>query len=656
MRARKLSRLGGENGAVAVIAALLLTVLLLFAALALDLGALRADRASGQLVADMAATAGAFVHDASQPGSARSACEQAVAYASENLDTDLVVDPDGAGGCELFSETDVCAPDGEPITARYRSGGLFVSITNPVPDPLDDPTGLMQDVSYAFDGTPCDRIGVRIRRDRDFLLAPVGGSDQTFQSGSTTRSAVAASLISGQPADFASLIVLQRAGCRTLEGAGGGKLQVLNLDDGTPGTIVVDTLPTTGSGSSHCQSTAGGRKVIDAKTSTGSLIRAEGGIKVFAGRPGSEWEFNGGISDPDNTYTWPVAAVNGGQLDPRPSPGGPITRALVDHLYNCQVGGYPTNQPWSPSVGDQPIAPCPESTFQIVEDPPGQFTQIEVPAPPPYLERLEETVTSVMADPAGAGWNVLDCDDTDSVKNGGNWVVPCSDTFGPDGLTFVDAGHIIFENGLSLSTGDEIKIYGTDADGGGTGTTVTMYTGGLETSGGVLEFRGVFTYIRSTTTGSEEGRLRVGANTERFALQAPLDDSGCTFQYGEAGELPPGPPEAACFSPLAMWSNYVGSGQGNRQNSVSGNASGGLVGTLFTPNSRFIFRGSGDIDPSCGAPSWDQISNTSATLELQGAQFFASRINLAAAVEIGMCPSPSTTIPTDPERVVSLLR
>ncbi len=67
LRHRARTRLSGERGATAVIVTLLLVPLLGFAAIAVDVGALYAERARLQTAADAAALAGAG-------GGARGAC------------------------------------------------------------------------------------------------------------------------------------------------------------------------------------------------------------------------------------------------------------------------------------------------------------------------------------------------------------------------------------------------------------------------------------------------------------------------------------------------------------------------------------------------------------------------------------------------------
>lgn len=631
MRTPAASRMSGpEEGAVAVITALLLTVLLLSAALVLDLAGLRADRVQSKSVADMAAAASVASYDPDVPDAAVAACQDAVDFASANLGGEMAVAQTGLSCGDIYTAYACDATAAPDPPATYAIGDRLVEILIPVP--TDHP--LMQELDHGqgFDGTPCDRVGVRISRDRTFLLARIVG----FDAASTTQGSVGVTTIDGRELEYASLIVLQRNACQTLQNAGGGILRVFNLEryedesgnvvgEGAgelqiyPGTITTDTLP------AGC---SGGKKIIE--TSSNATTYAEGDI--FAHSLVS--------ADAGNASSYNPAHVASGALSPRPKAGPIITRAVVDHQYNCQTGGYGDAGPlWSPLRGSQPIDPC--SPTDELGNP--------ITPPPPYLAQLDAAVTSVMSDFASgttpAGWSVFPdeaagetCSDT-VTKTGGRWIVDCPESLDPRGLTFLDAEHIIFSEGLALGTNADVLTI--EAAPGTAGTTVTMYENGLEMGGGDLQMRNVFTYIRTAATSGSSGRIDVSGSANRFAVQGPLEDDLDTTACSSYSGAPP----AVCFAPLAFWSNFVGTGNGNSLNAVSGDAAGGIIGTVFTPNSLFRFRGSGDAQiASCGEPDWDLISTTSATLELVGAQFFTSVVDVAGTAQVGMCPNPDTTI------------
>ncbi len=626
-----------EEGAVAVITAILLTVLLLSAAIVLDIAGLRADRVQSKSVADMAAAASVASYDPEGPTGAEQACLDAIDFAAANLDDEEALAETNRSCSQIYSGY-ACDPLVAPSpAATYRIGDRIVEVLIPVPDAHP----LMEQLSHgaAFDGTPCERVGVQISRDRDFLLARVAG----FDGATTLQGSVGVTTIAGRDLEFASLIVLQRQGCQTLENSGGGVLRVLNLErwedkdgnvvpEGSPGgtkkvyngTITTDTVPGPGCG--------GQRKIIE--TSNNATTFAEGNIFAHSLV----------TADAGNTWTYNPAHVNSGALSPRPRPGPEITRALIDHKFNCLPGGYTDSGPlWSPLRGQQPIGVCAPTNAK------GE----PITPPPPYLKLLDDAVQATMSEFEGGtvptGWSVFPdpaegetCSDDSVTITGGRWIVDCPEDLRPRGLSFVNVEHIIFAQGVELGTNADVMEI--EALSGSAGTTVTMYQNGLELGGGELTMRNAFVYIRSAATNSTAGRIDVSGSTNRFALQAPLpaelDTSACS-SFGSG----PGMPPAVCFGPLAVWSNYVGSGTGNRQNAVSGNAAGGIIGTVFTPNSTFRFRGSGDEEVQfCGQQTWDLISNTSATLELAGAQFFTSRVDVAGTAEVGMCPSPDTTI------------
>jgi hypothetical protein len=600
-------RLADESGAVAVVAGVSLVAMLLMAAFIIDLGAMRADRTSSQSVGDMAATAAAGVFADSD--SYNEACVGGLEYAVSNLRGVSATASQLATACAGF--TGACTPTTAARTATLTVPPYVITISNPVPD--DNFRIAQQTIDPAADGTPCDRFGVEVVRDRTFIFGGLAGVFKT----TTQRGAIAVTSSVSGPNDYSSLIILQRNGCQTLANTGGGQIRVFDLNTTDPvtgaprtyeGIISVDTIP------SGC---SGGQKIIEQSGATSSLTEATG--KIIAHALAS--------ADTGNAFTYNPARVPA-NLNPKPVRGPLITRSPVDHRFNCMTTypAFSATATWSPSRAGQPIVGCAAAATT-----------------PPYIQRLRDTLSPVTtaAQATSAGYGVLptsECNGTTGTYSpasfGGRQVlfVDCPVGGGSRlrpaaaGLEFNGFSHIIFRDGLQFDSGT-IQINGP--------TVVYVRAGGIDASGAALRMRNVFAYI-DAPSGVTGERFRTSGSSDTLAWMAPLDRTPCNSYVS-------GAPPAGCFAPLALWSNAPA------QNELAGNGNGGIIGSFFTPNATFRFRGASTIaTTNCVAtPSWDTVNtNTGGVFNLEGAQFFAEIIDTAGNASVRMCPSPSTTIPT----------
>ena len=87
-----------------------------------------------------------------------------------------------------------------------------------------------------IDGGACQRLGIGIKRVRDYAFATVAG----FNSGETTVSAVARIGAGLGAGELVPLLVLEPIACDALFTSGQGKITVSYFED-TPGIIVVDS-------------------------------------------------------------------------------------------------------------------------------------------------------------------------------------------------------------------------------------------------------------------------------------------------------------------------------------------------------------------------------------------------------------------------------
>lgn len=306
----------GEDGAVAVLLAIILLVLISMVALVLDLGLLRMDRRDDQRTADVAAAAGAMTMATGTP---EAGCLAAWEYFEENTpDAPSVPDPD----CNPLPawSTLACAlsPLPGPTTVERQAGPYTVGITWPV----DDTHQLMDGREDGEDGEPCERIGVSITRDRSFAFAGVMGHDE----GSSLADAVGRAGFGEDAGLISSLVVLDPEGCSTLNRVGGGSIHVRETTspDPAPGIITVD---------SNARNCSGGNRVIDPHN--GQSIRAGG----TDGSDTDKLDDNGRIFSYALSGPWASDAYDASDVPVNLSPAPEsiderLTRAPVDERYN----------------------------------------------------------------------------------------------------------------------------------------------------------------------------------------------------------------------------------------------------------------------------------------------------------------------------------
>ena len=575
-----------EAGAVAVMVALLLMGLLIVSAFVLDLGALRADRVEGKAIADMAAAAAVVDYNSNEPGEPLEACRDALAFAVDNLDeVEAVGSLTGDPACDaILDDSYACTPGDDALQAIYTQPDLRIEITLPVPNEHE----LMgeQDIVLPFDGRDCDRVGVRIERDRSYLLAPVAG----FLGGTTTPSAV------GRSQDFeeerASLIILEEFGCESLDVSGEVRIEGT---DTRPGIITVDTLPEDCADGDviHRQSVGGG--------GGSPLIEASHRIFSYAL-----------LVDPGNANQVYTAHE---RLRPTPTPGQLLTRAPIDHNYNCleDYNDYSSHS-WSPAWDD---------SDRITADVEGCNDNGES-----YLQDLYDAYQPLDADSLPAGWSVLPDDDDDDVPSdcretggpddyvlgpedatgggdGKKWFIDCpdDDDYEPRSTHhFKGVDAVVVAGEIDYGTQGELQVTGGDD-----GAVLYLKGGSLDPGNSTLTLTDTFVYI-------DDGVVDAGGNPDVTWL-APLESTSTCDTSGAA-------PSGGCFAPLALWSN---SGSTHR---LSGSGTLDVTGVFFTPNASpfHVFGTSGQ--------------------DMEDAQFFTGRLRVQGDATLRMTPDPASTVET----------
>lgn len=536
-----------ERGAVLLVVSLSLVAILAIAALVLDLGAVRANRADSRIAADAAATAGAL--DAAE-GDGRAGCETALDYLELNLS-----DVSTFSGASCLSFPTTCDDLTAPVATTGTAGNWVATITYPVPDAqaVLDPSaiGAGGQAISTDDGNQCERFGVSITSTHQHLFASVIGAG----SQSTDVSAVARTYIP-PGSDFAlNLLILERYDCDaiTAAGSGGGNGgivvdAVLNTDTGEldPGYIAVDSDATGVCVGDGVLDVDGGNAYIRADgptgcpTETGAHIGA-GGLTVGEGcgalrllAPGT----------PGCNYP---ACTSSGTVAPDPSAGSErVTRAPVDHRFNCKAA-YPMPVGWE-------IDPCPD-------------------APAPYIDNLVAAYGGSGTTPAGfnswtgAGYpcSVEGGPGTEIIAPAGDWHVDC-DPFEVKRTAVFRDGDVIFEGDVVIEASGVLALnskpaggfpYNPDSDA----AIAYMRDGDLSKAG--------------------DGSLLLYNTMMYYSASSSITMSGGTGSLVWTG------PQSGNFEALSMWS------ESSSTNQLAGQASLDLEGVFFAPWARIIYSGNG---------------------------------------------------------------
>lgn len=332
----------GEDGAYLVLYALVTVAVFAMAALVLDLAAIRQDRRSVRLSADLAATAGAADMEVLDPLGAVKACRASWAYVVANTRGLTAAAPNCAatfaGPCvsTVARSVVVTAPP-------YR-----VEIVNPVPNghpfmQRELNRGDLDQATTISDGNPCERVGVGIRRSRDAAFGPVIG----FMGAVTDVHAVARSAPETTSGIFASVAALAPTGCDIVVVDGLDELRIGSAT--SPGLVWLD---------SDAAGCVAGQHLVNPVTGMVTVTAPGGGSGAF-----SAWAATlgrGGFVLPPPPKTSPSVA---GTAD------RPALRDPFDDRYDCSDASCAPNPPAitqlraalggpGPPAGYAPLADC----------------------------------------------------------------------------------------------------------------------------------------------------------------------------------------------------------------------------------------------------------------------------------------------------------
>ncbi|MFP4513681.1 MAG: hypothetical protein ACLFRV_12110 [Acidimicrobiales bacterium] len=534
-----------ERGAVLVLATLLLTGLMVMAAIVVDLGHKRGMRSSNQTVADFAALAAGEALSHPDGPDAPTACVDAERYLRLNADGLADIDLDCGSLPTVCMEDTAWTVATEPTTVTDSTDAYVVSVTFPVADSMiDDST--VGGGARLDDGVPCERMMVEVEQQSSTYFAGVVGKDElTVEARAVVRQ------IPERVDQVPSLWLLDPYGCDVLTVQGGAQVQA-----GTDTFGGLISLDSDGTGS-DCES--GTRYTVDVGGS-GSVLHAvhphtdpPGRISLHAMVPGQQQ------CDDGNPKACDQGDVNDGTLQPQPERRAlRATRAPVDHRFNCRTG-----EDAYPDYHGIPIEDCEGDSGN-------------------YIDQLRSEVGTTGAP---GGWNTWSSADGCNVASGdhsleGNWFVDCAD-FRIGNNTHVDftGGNVIFAGDITMTGGTldfnsanpvnlaeacHEQVAGCLDESGSDAAWVYMREGDLVMTGGQL-------IAHHTAIYQHDGHFRIAGGSPPI-WSAPVE----------------GP-----FTSLSVWSEKA---TGDFR--INGGASMELTGIFFTPEAdAFTLSGGAPVVP-----------------------------------------------------------
>lgn len=458
-----------DRGSAVVIAAIVMSALLVSVAMVVDLGVARQVRRSNQSAADLAALAAGEALGADPFPDGPSACADAVEYLKANLKSwpvGLTVP------CGSLPATCTAATPPVSVTDGGTGGRYSISITYPVSDAaiadigVSDPNALRRN-----DGTPCERISVELERSFDSMFAGVVGRDSF-----SVDAAAVVRQVQASDRRVPSLWLLDPTGCPALDISGGSSVTVGTAT--TPGLITIDSDASACSGNSFTINAGGAG-------STGWAIpdglRQPAEISLFAMERLQSDCSTGNLNacDPSD-----VANLT---IYPQPKRrGSRATRAPVDHVYNCKAS-YP-------------------DYHGIEIDSCSGISQ-------PHIDQLRAEV-GTSGTPAGFNlWtDFYGCNNPATPPTGvdGNWHVDCASLKITSADVVFNGGNVIVDGGISLTGGSlsfntsnpaaslpfgcQTTLIGCVDDSSAAAAWVYMRDGNLSLTGGALNLHRTVIY------------------------------------------------------------------------------------------------------------------------------------------------------------------
>ena len=535
-----------ESGVTMIIISGGFVALIAVAAFVIDLGAVRMHRSEARVVVDAAATAASL--DVGE-GNGQAGCATALGYVQLNLVHTFT-------GIDCTTLTAACDPSTSASATSFKAGDWTLTITYPVPDThalmTSSAIGAIAQAVVFGDGFLCDRIGVALERVHRSLFGRVLGRNSIV----TDVHAVSVTRPSTNADTAVNLVILERYDCDALvvEGSGSGiggiYVDVVVNPDGSidSGYATVD------SDGTGADCTFGGSPVGVLDTDgANSIVRADGPAGC-SGQSGSHTGPGGALVGEGCGIIQllaggtpgcnPPACTTSGTVLPDPTAlGRRVTRAPIDHRYNCKAS-YAFPAGWE-------IRPCPDT-------------------PAPHIDNLVTALGGPGAPPGYKVWQGLGHNCTVEGPPGvvipvnGDVYVDCDPFIVRRGVHFT-GGNVVFAADVIVEAGGILAINGEQ---GGDPFTPGLDAVEVMVRNGVLRKQGSASFVAHNST-------------------VYLSPTSQLFIEGGAGTLVWTSPTTGRFANLALWSDST------IQHDLAGNALLDLEGVFFTPLARIVYRGNG---------------------------------------------------------------
>lgn len=540
MMKRYRAQLRNESGSILLTVTAGMITVLAIAGLVLDLAAVRVNRSLSQTLADSAATAGALDADGSN---GQAGCETAFAYLDINM-------PSGVpfSGADCLSLGTSCDGMSLPASTSGTSGSWVATVTYPVSDgsPLLQPSavGRPSQALHTDDGDPCDRFAVSLQSTQQYMFGRLlGATSQTSEIHAVAKS------IANSDNDVAiNLLVLERYDCAALRSSGGATIVVDAVYDAVDDELDHGYVAVDSDGSGSC----GGNGVMDV-SGAGSAIRADGPAGC-AGQTGTRIGDGGKLvgegcgtiellapGTPGCNYP---ACTGNGIVAPDPSAmGARLTRAPVDHLYNCKPS-YPMPVGWEIEGCSDTPAPHIDNLVAAYggNGTPGGFT----------------TWT-------GAGYP---CNPNfDILVPAGNWHIDCP-TFRPRETVAFTGGDVIIDGSITLNSDAVLAVNVTGLAAPfspASDEAILFLRDGVLNKGGQASL-----IIRNTTVYA----------TDDYEISMTGGSGTLVWTSSVAGD----------FDGLALWA------ESDDEAKLAGSSGLVLRGTFFAPWAEIAYSGNGSQD------------------------------------------------------------
>lgn len=571
-----------EEGAYAVMYAILVVLLMGMAAFVVDLAMLRADKRTDRTNADFAVLAGAK-EISTGPYFPQKAC--AIAWA--NLIASLGSQAPAANCGTLPADgIATCPAPGSP--AEATANGIRIRIFWPVASDsalLTNPDGLSEGSTRTydadFDGTAggCDRLGVEITRTRDFVLASAIG----FTSGASDARSVGRFTVKPGNAEYPyPLVLLDQHSCQVLSINGTGTAVEVRNNGDTPGRIGVDSDGAYKSNSDPHDSNSTRCNGGD-QNANGVIMDVGGGAKMQT--------FDGASGDLATIEVF--------------GPGGlPANTAISSKVHDCSSG--------VPCIWRAPTLRFQRITRLPFDNAYNCGTSNGCPGGSALTAYIDRFVTAAGAvTNSTSGWTVINasstpsCSDANATLTATQYFVDCGTTWTvggkwlfPAGATVIVNGHLAVANaGCFATNADAINLPDPCASPYAPTEPSTLTTNvRLSVRGDILSIGsgGKLVLPRTFVSQPTSSSRFSGSGFAVISWTAPYGDKTAMAADCSSSTVVAEMPPVSCFRNLAFWTEAPAAD--SNPEVITGGSALHMEGTYFMGNAKLKLSGGSGID------------------------------------------------------------